>query len=333
MNKLVYGLIAGAAGLGLWLSLPTSAHAMGASYSATRSNSVRLVWRRSMGHYQYHNGNRGARYSKHLGVRYSPNDMTNRITWITDAHEKLYNRDTHTYDIYYHVHNANKSIAGWIWRGYLSAGAAPQVSQAPRKTAQSSSSTRPLTLADFKSAGPSTSRTDLNALATFGHGARPNNQYMAFARYMLTQTIAHHFNNELPDSYYENNPDNPGNYHDSLFEVSNNLGPGSPTHNVFNAESPSFMAFLKSHGLDNFGGGPNKYLVCYYTTEEKISPDNFIFSLTSDDPYLMTDTASLGHNPQWPQGAYMASYNIGVASTQVSNKRVASFVIYNNPTA
>lgn len=105
--------------LAIPLALPTSAHA--AQYSAARANSVRLVWRGTMQAHSYHT-NRGARYSKHLGLRYAYN--RENITWITNAHEKLYDKQTHTSAIYYHVNSADGRHGGWIWRGYLVAGVA-----------------------------------------------------------------------------------------------------------------------------------------------------------------------------------------------------------------
>lgn len=95
--------------------------AQAAQYSAARANSVRLVWRRSMHAHSYHTS-LGARYSKHLGVRYAFNHEN--ITWITNAHEKLYDKKKHTAAIYYHVNSADGRHGGWIWRGYLRAGAA-----------------------------------------------------------------------------------------------------------------------------------------------------------------------------------------------------------------
>jgi len=333
MNKLVYGIIAGTLSLGIGSSLPIAAHAMGSSYSAQRSNSVRLIWRHTMGNYTYHNGDSGARYSEHLGVRYSANSETDHYTWITDAHEKLYNLDTHTYAIYYHVRTANDSHAGWIWRGYLSAGAASQAQPTTpsQPVNQSPVSTQPLTLADFQTTNFSPSKVDTQALTTYGHGAHPDNQYMAFAQYLLNLTIANNLTDELPDSYYQNNPDNPGNYHDSLFFISNDLGPWSIKNGSLNKETPGFMALMAAHGITDFGGGPNKYLIAYYSTEEKISTDDFILDLVASEPDLMGEKAS--QTPYFEDGPYMVNYKIGIATRQVSPNRVASFAIINNPFA
>ncbi|WP_225419764.1 hypothetical protein [Levilactobacillus cerevisiae] len=96
------------------------------NYSARRANSVRLVWRHSMGRHAYHTV-KGARYSKHLGVKYSTNDDLPDVTWYTDAHEKLYNKAKRTSAIYYHVKSGDGQHGGWIWRGYLTAGQAAEV--------------------------------------------------------------------------------------------------------------------------------------------------------------------------------------------------------------
>ncbi|MGP4116975.1 hypothetical protein ACS4N0_07345 [Levilactobacillus zymae] len=118
MQNEVKGLLALGASLGLFGGItPASASS---NYSAARSNSVRLVWRHSMGQYSY-TATRGARYSAHLGVRYGANAATPNQVWYTNAHEKLYDRSTHRNLIYYHVNNGDYTSGGWIWRGYLKA--------------------------------------------------------------------------------------------------------------------------------------------------------------------------------------------------------------------
>lgn len=90
----------------------------GKQYSASRSKSVKLVWRNSMGRHAYKTTD-GARYSKHLGYRYGFNSDMPDVTWYTDAHEKLYKKATGKYYIYYHVKSADGQHGGWVWRGYL----------------------------------------------------------------------------------------------------------------------------------------------------------------------------------------------------------------------
>ena len=93
-------------------------------YSAQRANSVKLVWRHRMGKHVFHTV-KGARYSQHLGVRYSENSDLPNVTWVTDAHEKLYRKAKGSAAIYYHVKSVDGQHGGWIWRGYLTAGAVP----------------------------------------------------------------------------------------------------------------------------------------------------------------------------------------------------------------
>ncbi|MDT6981538.1 hypothetical protein [Levilactobacillus zymae] len=119
MRKIVQGALVCGLGLGAWFGMTaTTAHA--ASYSATRSQSVKLVWRKSMGQKTY-TATTGARYSKHLGTKYGNNSATQAVVWVTDAHEKLYRPAKGTSAIYYHVKSSDGKLQGWIWRGYLKA--------------------------------------------------------------------------------------------------------------------------------------------------------------------------------------------------------------------
>lgn len=102
--------------------------ALASNYSARRANSVKLVWRHKMGRHAYHTS-RGARYSQHLGVKYSNNNDLPNVTWYTDAHEKLYNKTKHTSAIYYHVKSGDGRHGGWIWRGYLKVGMVNKANQ------------------------------------------------------------------------------------------------------------------------------------------------------------------------------------------------------------
>lgn len=99
-----------------------------------------------MGRHAY-TATQGARYSKHLGVRYSANQATANVTWYTDAHEKLYEKGKYKSAIYYHVTSADGTLQGWIWRGYLKAGsgsATTTTTTTPTTTSTSSSRTTPL---------------------------------------------------------------------------------------------------------------------------------------------------------------------------------------------
>lgn len=131
MIKMIKGTLAIVLGLTAWGAATTSA-AASSQYSAARSKSFRLIWRRSMGHHEM-TATKGARYSQHLGTRYGYNRATADYTWTTTAHEKLYNKKTRTYAIYYHVRNGDNTLQGWIWRGYLKA--VPRVKPAKTKYA------------------------------------------------------------------------------------------------------------------------------------------------------------------------------------------------------
>lgn len=117
MKKIVKVALALGVSLGV-AGMATTTASANSQYSASRSNSVRLVWRRSMGRYAY-TATKGARYSMHLGIRYSNNDVTPTVTWYTDMHEKLYEKYKRRSAIYYHVKSADGTLQGWIWRGYL----------------------------------------------------------------------------------------------------------------------------------------------------------------------------------------------------------------------
>ncbi|AKP65081.1 hypothetical protein FC99_GL001223 [Levilactobacillus koreensis JCM 16448] len=117
MKRFVKGIIAVGISAGLLGSLNTTASAS-SQYSASRSNSVRLVWRTSMGRHAM-TATHGSRYSKHLGTWYGYNSSLSDVTWVTNAHEKLYDVVTGKYLIYYHVNSADGQHGGWIWRGYL----------------------------------------------------------------------------------------------------------------------------------------------------------------------------------------------------------------------
>ncbi|MFC6275020.1 hypothetical protein ACFQET_05770 [Levilactobacillus tangyuanensis] len=117
MKKMIQALAVLVAGAGV-LGVSSVTASANSQYSAKRSKSVRLVWRKSMKRHAFQ-ATTGARYSKHLGIRYSNNDVTPTVTWYTDAHEKLYKKNKGHNAIYYHVKSADGTLQGWIWRGYL----------------------------------------------------------------------------------------------------------------------------------------------------------------------------------------------------------------------
>ncbi|MFC6260110.1 hypothetical protein [Levilactobacillus fujinensis] len=119
MKRLLqFASVLGVAG-GMFFLSGTSAKAVSVMYSSpARSQSVRLVWRKSMGQHAFTRA-QGGRYSKHLGLLYAMGYEEPGEIWFTDAHEKLYRKAKGTSAIYYHVQNAAGTHKGWIWRGYL----------------------------------------------------------------------------------------------------------------------------------------------------------------------------------------------------------------------
>ncbi|WP_367295418.1 hypothetical protein [Levilactobacillus yonginensis] len=101
------------------LSSLTSAQA--STYSAKRSRSVKVVWRKSMKRHAFH-GTTGYLYSQHLGDRYQALKTFPHTTWYTTKHEKLLVKQTHKTRIYYQVTSANGKHTGWVSRRYLKQG-------------------------------------------------------------------------------------------------------------------------------------------------------------------------------------------------------------------
>lgn len=94
--------------------------AQASSYSASREQSVSLVWRKSMGKH-YFRAEQGGLYSRHLGTKYLDIKSKPNETWYTVAHEKLRVKSTGKTRIYYNVKSVDGKYNGWIWRGYLTA--------------------------------------------------------------------------------------------------------------------------------------------------------------------------------------------------------------------
>ena len=113
---LVSSLVLGGMFAGAMVANPTNAQA--SSYSTKRNNSVKLVWRKSMGRHAF-KANKGALYSKHLGYKYANLSAYPNTTWYTIGHEKLHNKAKGTNPVYYQVVSANGKHTGWVYRGYL----------------------------------------------------------------------------------------------------------------------------------------------------------------------------------------------------------------------
>ncbi|WP_203639130.1 hypothetical protein [Levilactobacillus wangkuiensis] len=165
---------------------------MGAHYSQQRANSVKLVWRRSMTRKAYHPTEvAGARYSKHLGIRYQATlDTLTHYTFFTDAHEKVRVKATGKSRIYYHVKTSDGLFGGWVWRGYLKAGVTPglgNAGQAPTLKGK----------LDLTSA-TSTAKFDRDVVA-YEQKLRPNFKFKAKAN-QLSQLEAQNYLNRDADS-------------------------------------------------------------------------------------------------------------------------------------
>lgn len=299
MNKIMQLGLASLAGVGLWAGATAPAMASSRNYSAARSASVRLIWRTRMGAHVYHNRATGARYSEHLGVRYGLNQATTGVTWITDAHEKLYNRDTKTEDIYYHVHNQNETTAGWIWRGYLIPGG-------PTGAAQStpSSATQGLTLADFAHRTPLPDSPAQQAVAELGHGATLDPQYTAFAQYLMKNVL-------LPAPFANTNAVSAWMAEDD--------DTGDRPDNVL------LQKLLRQHGIVHFGYGPNRYQVMYMreTNQGWSSYMNLEYHNGPDEGAYGIDGITSAN--------YFTPVKIGYTVEFLPNNKVATLIIMNYP--
>lgn len=118
--------------LGIFNATETNAHASH-NYSARRSNSVKLVWRKTMGKHTLMTKS-GALYSKHLGSKRSYGHALTNQAVVTTGHEKLYRKAKKSSAVYYHVTSVDGRYSGWIWRGYLT-----------KKSGDGPSSARPVT--------------------------------------------------------------------------------------------------------------------------------------------------------------------------------------------
>ncbi|GHP13679.1 hypothetical protein YK48G_11040 [Lentilactobacillus fungorum] len=181
------------------------------SLGAASSNDVKLIWRHAMGRHAY-TATTGARYSEHLGTRYGFNTQTAKVTWYTTAHEKLYFKDSHTYAIYYHVTNADQSLQGWIWNGYLkpatTSGTATNSSNGGTTTNNGNSSTT----------APTTSPSNSTDSSSYSDNAQKFNQAdnVKFAQQILQLSPKMVVDNKLTDlakydfwvddHYHYNNP-------------------------------------------------------------------------------------------------------------------------------
>ncbi|HIW72258.1 MAG TPA: hypothetical protein H9875_06475 [Candidatus Levilactobacillus faecigallinarum] len=185
MRKIVWGVTTLALGVGLGMGGNVTASAASGTYSVRRSNSVRLVWRKTMRQHAY-TTTTGVRYSKHLGMRYSNAALGANTVWVTDGHEKLYNKVKGTAAIYYHVTTSDGTANGWIWRGYLTA----QTTTAVGKTSTPATTTNPTTPSTTKSTGADTAAITASILKDLSGGAEADTQTTALANRVLDQMVS-----------------------------------------------------------------------------------------------------------------------------------------------
>lgn len=256
MKTLAQPLLVLFVGAGILGGFTTIASA-NSQYSARRSNSVKLIWRRSMGTHIY-TATQGARYSKHLGIRYSNNDVTSNAIWYTDAHEKLYDKHKHTSAIYYHVKTADGNLDGWIWRGYLKPASRPTsngsansgTSTAPSKPNTSATNTKIKDL-DWENTGNKDhiSSADMKLMSLF-----PNSVYDSKVRLAANGYLSIH---DAPNvGYYQGYTEKAKEHFKSLLSVS-----GVNTDNFeyvhFHANNTENLASMEA-ALKSAGYGPEK---------------------------------------------------------------------------
>lgn len=241
---------------------------------------------------------RGARYSRHLGIRYSNNDVTPTVTWYTDAHEKLYRKNKGSSAIYYHVKNADGSLQGWIWRGYLK--------KINTNTSNASTST------------PATTNYDTiakNAIIGMGHGASPDTTSMSLAKNVLTQAISekYHFLTQA-----ESDPNNPNLKNDNSIVI----------HDVsfkdLESKNDKLMYdLLTRNGIGDTGMGNGKATTGLFIANKLDFSSTLIGTFgPSSEFYVQQGLTSKN---------YFTDVKIGVAVTKTSKGQWAMFAILKYP--
>lgn len=88
------------------------------SYSQIRKNRYKNIWTKNMKRQYFTRVNEGSLYSKNLAYKnkFATNDAGNFNVWYADKQQKLYNKKTKNYNIYYHIKSVNTNKSGWTWR-------------------------------------------------------------------------------------------------------------------------------------------------------------------------------------------------------------------------
>ena len=297
MKKVIKGTLALITGAGM-LGLSGVTASANSQYSATRSRSVKLVWRKSM-HRHALTATQGARYSKHLGLRYGQNAVTASVTWYTDAHEKLYRKAQGRSAIYYHVKNADGTLQGWIWRGYL-------------KSATGA------TTPDSKG-NPSASQptNDEQVVLSLGHGAKPNAAAMALAKRVLAQVTSgqYKFQTMAEIDFANSNFKND----DSV------VRDGIDTRNPTTAETKQWAKFMSANGIGTFGMGPGKAQTTLLIEDHLFSEIKPTFSA-----FYSPSTEYYGQQGLNAKNFY-SEVKIGLATGTMPNGQQAMFAIFEYP--
>lgn len=295
MKKIVksgLALIAGASVLGFG-SVSASANSQ---YSAARSHSVKLVWRKSMRRHAL-TATQGARYSKHLGIRYSNNDVTESVTWYTDAHEKLYRKAKGNSAIYYHVKSADGTLQGWIWRGYL-------------KMATVSNPSKNSSSANYIS-------SDEEAVLSLGHGAKPDPASMVLAKKVLSQVTSGQYKFL---TMAEINSANVNFRNDDSV-----VRDGIDTRNPTTSEAQQWAKFMSANDIGTYGMGTGKAQTTLLIEDNlfsKVKPTLSAFYSPSTEYYGQQGLTSKN---------FFNDVKIGFATGTMKNGQQAMFAIFRYP--
>lgn len=290
MKKIAQGFLMILVGIGI--SGVATVTASANQYSAKRSNSVKLIWRKSMGRHTF-TASSGSRYSKHLGTRYSSNSATTNVTWYTDAHQKLYSKTKHTSSIYYHVRSSDGKLGGWIWRGYL-------------KPVKKSNNT-----------GSPVNNTNTLAekiILGLGHGAKPDPYSMKLANSVLSQATdgQYHF---VPTEQL--NPNSTDKNNDRI-EVS-----GVNFSKPENSNEVAYRKLLIANNIPTAGMGSNMSTDGLFISS-KLNPTRVV------DMGFSPLTALYGHNGITSKN-YYSNVKIGLAINTLSNGKTAMFIMMRYP--
>lgn len=296
MKKIVksgLALIAGASVLGFG-SVFTSANSQ---YSAVRSHSVKLVWRKSMRRHAL-TATQGARYSKHLGIRYSNNDVTESVTWYTDAHEKLYRKAKGNSAIYYHVKSADGTLQGWIWRGYLKS--------IVSNSSITANNTRLKSVGDVRS---------IQAIKALGHGAKPDPSSMILAKSVLEQATSGQYSFETIGQLNRANPNMRNSNTIALF--------GIKTDNPTNSSEKQWANLMSKNGIGNFGMGVG-------LAQTGLLIENKLDTVNRLTGYYEPSTEYYGQQGLTSKN-FFSNVKIGVATADLKNGQQAMFTIFRYP--